>query len=1552
MSDRESGRNDDPEVPATGETGVGDAPATDTPAGTERRRDRRRRRLSRRITTAFGLLSLGIAASLFGLTQTRPGRDLVFSYLEGALRSQIQGDVEIGSVLRGNLLTRVVLERFVISGADGTPFVALDTVRLEYDPLSLVRGQLRFRSMEATRAEIVLRELPDGTWNFARIFGDTAVAGEFAEEPPDTVEGVVAADSVAEDSVAGDDELTGEVSDGLRLIFSDAVVGGGRLEIRRPWTEGLEGRARGAAIRSAQRGETIWRLERFGGQSGEEAYEQVFAIDSLRGTFPLIRILDAQRPLRVEMRGLSGRLEAVRQPLDVGRYDGSVTFGDTIRVELDRLDLGSSALQGSGWVEPGSPLIYQFELAADPVGFADLQWLPVPVPERGGGPMGITLRSRDDVMVVDIRDGAISSGDTRISGGFTLALEPTPRFESLALGLTPLRLQWLDRLLGRPELIDGYVRGDLTGSGRIDALLIDADVELSDVGGSVPPSRLHAVGGVALVEPYPLHELGLEFVAFEPRWAEYLSLGTGLPGRIDGTATLERRAGGALGFRGEISHVGEGGDVSTLSGGGGLDLQTGSAINVSVFADPLALSMLRPFLPDADLVGVVRGPIRATGALNDLQASVDLETPRGQLRFNGQFDVTADDPTYDAEVVADGVELDQWIETAPASKLAVRGRVVGRGMDPATLAASFDLEILPSVFEQARIDTSLVRFTVANALAVVDTFAIRSDVGRVQGRGEFGLSEAASGELVLEATVPDLTRWNRWILDEIPGAAVQEGTEDLFADLAVAGAADENAPIEGLAGSFVATGVASGNVRDFSVQATVTAIDPRYERLGAATLDARVEVADPLVRDSLTLDLAGTGVDLFGHAIDSLSMRFQRRGPGPASLTVDARRDSTLRLSSSGHMERTEDRFALAFDRLRILLGSGESVLQGPTRVAYGNAGLSVDGLRLTGSLGGLAADGVIPVDEPGRMEVRLDGLDLVQLAQLFSRPPDLSGTADGEITLTGTLGDPEMSGGVHVHSPVFRTTEYDSLEARFDYSGRRLEGELVLLDANHVLAMARGEVRTDLALHGVERRLLDDPFDIEIRADSLPLELMLLPVRSLEEIDGRVEATMTIAGAPGSLQYGGSARIVDGTAWVPDLGVRYRAAEGSARFRGSEARIDAFQLRSQLGGTATLSGTVDFASVTDPVFDLDLLAERLHAIDRRDMTVAVEGTGHLGGSYRAPMLEGRYRIRDGDIRQDEFLRERQVIDLGDPSIFSLIDTTGVAQTGQLDRFRNPFMRNLRVSAIIDLGPNLWLRSDVLGVEMVGEGLTVNMDRASESLLMVGTVELARGTYRFDRLPPYSQQLRITAGTIQFVGNPDLNPNIAITAEYRTRTRDGPVVVTTHIGGTLRSTELTLSSSPPMSDSNQLCFLAVGAPCYGSADQRFGERLVQEGVLGTLSSGLSSALVGASGLSYFNLRSVGGTRETAPGAQGSQSLFDNTELELGWYAGEELFFAVTQPLGGGVPSAAMEWRFTENWTLEARAQNRFEQQQYGLFRGTNIANDQTFGLFLFREWTF
>ena len=86
--------------------------------------------------------------------------------------------------------------------------------------------------------------------------------------------------------------------------------------------------------------------------------------------------------------------------------------------------------------------------------------------------------------------------------------------------------------------------------------------------------------------------------------------------------------------------------------------------------------------------------------------------------------------------------------------------------------------------------------------------------------------------------------------------------------------------------------------------------------------------------------------------------------------------------------------------------------------------------------------------------------------------------------------------------------------------------------------------------------------------------------------------------------------------------------------------------------------------------------------------------------------------------------------------------------------------------------------------------------------------------------------------------------------------------------------------------------------------------------------------------------------------QGSQSLFDRTAVEVGWYANEEIFVSVLQPLGGGAPRATVEWRFSPVWTLEARTSSRLDDQLFGLFQNTNLGDERTYGLFLFREWSY
>jgi hypothetical protein len=1508
--------------------------------------------VGRFVAVGLGVLSLASAFTLVAATQTEYGRNTAASVIARKLEDVVNGQVRMGPVLEGNLLTRAVFERFEIRGPDGEIFVALDTASLEYDPTGFLRERFHFRGLEAARVELHLVQGLDGRWNFERIFG-----GDDEPSAPDTV---------------GQDTTFGELPDttrligptpldtlpppGLRLLFTDARTADGLFEVRRPYSPGGPA-APGAGADPSE--ESIWRIEAIEDSTGAvRRYEQVLAIESMSAAFPRLRLANPVDPMRIEIRGLSGLARAVRQPLAVNGFDGVLTIADSIQVEIESAELGSTALSGSGWVEPGDPESYRFDLDADPASFEDLQWLPVPVPSSGGGPMGIVVRSAGETVVVDVLDADARVQDSRLRGSFTVALRDTPTFESLSVRLEPLRVRLMNELLERPELVDGYLSGPLEGSGPIDALRIDTDLTLRDVEGDVAPSGLKAVGTVSIEEPFPLRALDLVFSDFEPRWTGVVGFTTPLDGRVDGTATLDGEPRGILAFQADVVHRTPDGITSRVAGEGSFDISGASVVNVALDTDPLALTVLAPFFPELGLVGEVRGSLAASGGLQNLEARADLETPRGELRFDGRFDLEAEDKRYDAQVQARGFDLSQWIDGAPESALAIGGRVTGIGTDPATLEASLDLDILPSVFEQARIDTSQIRLTVDDGAMRIDTFVVRSDVGIVTGRGSFGLSSDQGGSLILEASTEDMSAWNRWILEEIPGGETLEEDTDLFADfdapLAGRGRADEGEQAsQGFAGSLTARGVLFGNLDAVSFGGQLTGRDVRYREHRADSLLARLDVPNPRDLDSLVVVGTAWNARVFGQQLDSLTARFERAGPGAASLRASAARDTSLSLVTDAGVSWGDRTYRAELAGFRINMRGHEVELTAPASLAYSDSGLVVRDLVLEGPHARLRADGGIPAVGSGRFEVALSDLHIENLLGVLADPPELSGTVGGLLRVEGNLDAPRMELSLEVADASARSAGPARIEADMQYAARSLEGEIHALGSTGAVLRAFGRVRANLSLRSVERRVPDDAFDFVVEADSLALDLLAPWVGGLEEVVGYASGNVAVSGGPQEPRYDGKIEVRNGGAFVPGLGVRYRDAHGTARFQGSALQVDSLVVRAG-EGTGLVMGTVELSEPGDPGFDLALRANLLDGMNRRAMTFLVSGSGNLHGRFRAPEITGSFRFRDGDIRQDEFLRGRQVIDLTDPDVYSLIDTTVVAERRLLARARNPFMDNLQIDAELALGPNLWLRSDVVDVELVGEGIDVRMDRAAGTLTMLGTVRLARGNYVFDRIPPYRTSLQITAGTIDFVGSPGLDPNVDITAEYRTRTPAGPVTIWADITGTLRETQLRTRSNPPtLSDSDRLCFLAVGVPCYGAGDERLGQRLVQESVLGTLSSGLSSAFVGSSGLSYLQLRSVGTEYDSSTGGlESTQSLFARTELAVGWYAGEDVFFSVAQPLGGGVPRVLIEWRFSENWSLEARAENRFDRQQFGVASAASFETAQTYGLFIFREWSF
>lgn len=1473
-------------------------------------------RLGRIVAALAGLLLLALAGGILVLSQTVMGRQLAGDLARDALQGAVRGEVRLGPVTGGNLLTRATISGLEISGPDGQPFLRLQGITARYNPVDFLRGRYVFRDVAVDRGEIHLLQEDDGTWNFDRIFGDD-------EEPGD--------------------------GGGPRVALYDLALGQGQVVVRLP-------------MDAPSPGETqVWHTDR--DESG--ALRQAVDVDSLGGRFPRLLIADPEEPLTIEVEGARGVLRAVRQPLRLEAADLRAVFRDTVEVEIDRFATAGSSVVGSGWVTGEDPLQYAFDLRGDPLSFEDLRWLPVPVPERGDGSMDLQLRSSGPDLVVTVRDGAVASGDSRLRGGFALRLSEPPRFDTLDLELAPFRLALARELDADTLAMDGLVSGTVRGRGPLDDLRVDADLRLRETEDGRPPSAVQARGRIGLTPPRRLTGLDLSLEAFEPRWTRLFGVETRLDGRLGGALRLEGRADSGLVFRADLTHRLPGRDSSRVRGTGDVQLSDPPRMGMDLDLRPLALASLRPYFPELDPVGVVRGQVTAAGPLEDLSATAQLTTPRGEIRFDGRFDLMSEERTYDASLTARDIQLRQWFDRGPYTQLAVQGTVRGVGTDPASLRAEADLRILPSMVEAARIDSSLLRFRFADGVATIDTFAIRSDVGRVWGTGGLGLEEGRSASLVLMADVPDLAAWNRWIVEGRGPVEQDTSLAGLFEGLereAGAGPGEAARPSpEGvelpdtLSGRLTGRGVAYGNVRQLSVGGRVTVREVGYGPFGGDSVIVTMDAVDPTRLDSVGARVVGWQISTPVTRLDTVFGEISRSGPSRNAFRIHTRRDTTISLDAEGLLAWEEDRKAVRMERLELGLGSRRLVLADAATVTRADSGLFVDPVRLEEEGGpSITAAGRVPDRGTADFRFALADLPLENLAVLLPLRDTLSGTLDGSLQVRGTASEPLISGELGVAEPRYGRVRYGELGARMEYRDRTAAIEARLLgEEGGTLASADGDVRANLAFRSVERRFPDDPVDVRVGSDSLPVNWLGAVVGGLRDVRGFGEGQVRVRGGPGSFRLDGTARIDRGRADVPDLGIGLEDVRADLRFSDSTATVDSLTFRSGAGGRGSVAGTVSLATLTDPGLDLDLRARELRGMDRRKASVVLDGSGHLSGSYREPELDGNFRLMDGDIRIEQYVREREVVDLTDPRAFALLDTAVVAERQLVERLQNPFLQNMAMNLQLRIGPDLWIRSRELNVEVAGD-LRVRMRPAEESLALFGSLRLLRGTYRYG-LGPYSRELQIQEGTIEFVGTPGVNPNLNVSAIYRTRAAPGRLTIRATVGGTLLDKTLTLSSDLPLSESDQLCYLLMGSRCIGAAGPGGSggglARQMPRQLLGTVGTQLSTLLMEDPWLDYLNVStsSYAGTGDGADDFVASNSLFAGTQLEAGKYLGRDFFVTVTQTLGSRLPGASVEWIFTEDWTLEARTENRFGRLG-GISIGSALEVDRTWGLFLFREW--
>jgi translocation and assembly module TamB len=267
------------------------------------------------------------------------------------------------------------------------------------------------------------------------------------------------------------------------------------------------------------------------------------------------------------------------------------------------------------------------------------------------------------------------------------------------------------------------------------------------------------------------------------------------------------------------------------------------------------------------------------------------------------------------------------------------------------------------------------------------------------------------------------------------------------------------------------------------------------------------------------------------------------------------------------------------------------------------------------------------------------------------------------------------------------------------------------------------------------------------------------------------------------------------------------------------------------------------------------------------------------------------------------------------------------------------------------------------------EPLQVSVE--GDALTLVGAVNADRGEYTY-----LSRRFNITRGSALFIGTPDLNPTVQVTAEYQVKTAANVTLIKVLVGGTVQKPRISLESDahPPLSQSDLLSFLAFGESTgsllqFGSG---LGAGVQGANVLNLASTRLAGIALGVAldEVEGQAARSLGvDVLNITPGdfpafqVSGVSQFLRATEIEAGRYLSPSTFVSVVMTPGvftcGGnrsnsscaVPGGTLQYRTNKGYRFETSLSPRYILNPPTL-DGQSAAGTSQFGAFIIREWRF
>ncbi len=1522
---------------------------------------------------AFVVGPIVLGALIVLVLATTPwGNERVRRVLVSQANKRITGDLSIDR-LRGNLLSGGTLTNVQLLDSAKHPVFAARAVTLQYVLMAALSGKVVIKSLELDTAVIVLDKRPGARWNFQSLMRPSTTPKDTTQKraPPE---------------------------------LSNITVRHGRFIYRRPWTPDstLSAAARDSVVSKVLAADARKRTVRVPG-----GYQRTLDYRNIDARLPVVALAHDGKPTAVQIGALSMIGEPYRPPsIDIRSLAGTLYASkDSLWWHGARMVMPGSNVTGDGTIGFRRS-VFRLDLTGSPVALADLRWLDPKLTTSGGGTLRYRMRLKGDTAEFAIDNAHLKYDDASLIGNASVARVTTGKHSELIirgadLTVAHLRTALLHELAPSVKLArTGTLDGHLAVSGKPSAMLVDADLRFDDA--SAGRSHVIARGGIGLAGGVRARDLKVQLLPLQVATLSGVGLKVPLGGVLSGGATVSGTKAEGWNVTGDITHVER--DARSRVIGTGRYQSTGKRVTADATLSPLSLVTVGRFVPSAQLRGIVTGKLHAEGTTRDLRVSGVLHSESGGSIDGRGTVASADSRTrYDVSVVLDALNANAFSRRAPSTRLTGTLAARGVGTSPATANAVFSANLVHSRYDTFAVERVMTRGAVANGLLRIDTLNAVERGVQALAHGTFGLVNTRRGMLQFSVRVDSLQSLRPFIgSSDSAVVAVASGRQG--ARLAAARAdstrraemvrieqlalglptgvslASDTIPAirrDSLAGSLVAAGVLSGNIKEMGLDATVRGSGLVVRGNAARTLDARVMSAS--IRDRatpLTYRVDAEGVQTGGLGFEQVNAAGRWQDKRVYS-DLHVRQDSLVSYAALGsYAKAAGGTQEVRLDSLRMQFDTLVWRLAHPGAVRFGGGSVAVDSIDLRSSARGrLYANGVVPKNGAARLDVVAEEVRVSTVLRALQRDIDADGRLGLTARLTGTRTDPVLTGRATLRGADYKGNRAPDADVDLQYAAKRLALDASAHDSTgRRVLVGTALLPLDLALSGVTgSRKVAGALIADVRVDTIALAALPLESRAFENIRGLLLADAHVRGSWATPLYTGNAALRDGAVLVTSTGMRVDSAAASLHLTGDSLILDSLVARA--GGMVRATGTVSLADAAHPFVNLTATGRNVRVMDALRGLLDVNADVVAVGPLDALRVTGHGEMLGGFLALKQFRKDLlRVKSPGELSFFAVFDTS--APPGDAARVAREMAQHRRIAVIADLslvvdrGNYYRNRPDANTEFFTGEGevIRAHIDQRSSDQWVVGFVRIGDGVAFFRTLAFVPARGALTfgphtdaVGIVQQVGERQVwEPGRGIF----------PVQFLT--GGTSKAPAVGLESGTlfPIRGRELNTYLTLGRQSTSLLQQSGSSLSGSEAWSGQL-TGESGALAhrqqGATALGVvLHDIGTGATKEfgldafsVSPADVPTELVFGKTGgvrgalIETGRYVTTDRYIAGQLRFTSGIPGIRMAQKFGTIYRLDLGIEPRFlfrAPEDLGITHPT--IRSGAFGAFLTRLWDF